>query len=58
MNFIVAASGNSFNYAKLLEERFHNQWKDIITTQPDIQELIHSQNIPNKIPDRNTRRMP
>ena len=35
MNVTVAASSNSLNYAKLLQERFHNQWKDTVTTQPD-----------------------
>ena len=42
MNVIVTASSNSFNYAKLLQERFHNQWKDVVTAQPDFQKLIHS----------------
>ena len=51
MNFTARASSNSFNYAKLLQEKFHNQWEDVVTTQPDFQKLIHSQNIP----DRNTR---
>ena len=55
MNFTVTALSTSFNYAKLLQEKFHNQWKDVVTKQPDFQKLIHSQNIPDEIPDRNTR---
>ena len=58
MNFTVATSSYSLNYAKLLQERFHNQWKDMVATQPDFQELIHSQNIPNEIQDKNTRTKP
>ena len=58
MNFTVTASSNSFNYSKLFQERFDNQWKDVVTTQPDFQKLIHSQNRPDKIPYRNTRTKP
>ena len=47
MNFTVTASSNLFNYAKLLQEKFHNQWKDVVATQPDFQKLIPSSNIPD-----------
>ena len=56
--FTVTSSSNSFNYAELLLERFHNQWKDVVTTQPDSLKLIHSQNILDEIPDRNTTTKP
>ena len=55
MNFTARASISSFNYAKLMQEKFYNQWKEVVTTQPDFQKLIHSQNIPDEIPDRITR---
>ena len=58
MNFTITASSNSFNYVKLLQEKCHNEWKDMVTAQPDFQKLICSQNIPDEIPDRNTRTKP
>ena len=58
MSFTAKALSNSFNYTQLLQERFHNQWKDMVTTQPDFQKLIQSQNIADEIPDRNTRTKP
>ena len=58
MNITVKASCNLFNYAKLLQGNSRHNRKDMVTTQPDLQKLIHSQNIPDEIPDRNTRTKP
>ena len=56
MSFTVTASSNSFNYAKIFQEKLHSQWKDVVTTHPDSKKLIHARKIPDEIPDRNTRK--
>ena len=58
MNFTATALSYSFSYAKFLQEKLYSQQRDMATTQPDSQKLIHARNIPDKIPGRNTRTKP
>ena len=54
MKFTTTAWSYSFNYAKLLQENLHSQYKDMCTTHPDSQKLIHARKMKYqmKIPEQ------